>query len=76
MGYRIVLAFDGPEEALEALLYVGGSDAPVFLGDEATESPEDYPRVEVGDVEYPLWSGFDEAVAALRVQEPIESSPS
>lgn len=65
MAVKIVLTFDTAEEALQALEYIGDADAPVFLGDAATES-EDFPRVEVGDDTYTLWSGYDEAVAALR----------
>lgn len=53
----ITLYFDDDETLLYALQYIGESDAPIFACDGSSASFD--------GVTYPLWEGYDDAVAAV-----------
>lgn len=56
--HSIVLDFEDPDTLLQALEYLGESDAPVCLIDDTSQ-------VIVGNITYKLWAGYAAAVAAL-----------
>lgn len=63
--FQIVLTFSSAEELQAALAYVGDSDAPVMIGDEGSS-------VTVDGATYPLWEGYDPAMARLAELVPAE----